>query len=137
MRNHKSMIMSLFVTLAIAGLAACASTGGGATGGADPSGDSILIWVTNDMSPPSGVEVWAVPEGGARRRLGFVSPNGRRSFSYSPILQSMQVYLVAVPEGPPTGTMGQQGDWRSNAFSVMDIQTVNWSVSRRNVRLER
>jgi len=123
------------VTLAIAGLAACASSGEGATGGAEPSGDVISIRVTNDMIPPTGIVVWAVPESGSRRRLGPIPPNGRRSFNYSPILRSIQIYLVAVPEGPSSGTMGQQSERQSNTFSVLDVQTVDWSVSQQNVRI--
>ena len=97
MRNHKST-QSLFLMLVIAGLAACASPGGNATGGAEPSGDGISIRVANDIMPPTAIIVWAVPETGSRRRLGSVPPNGRRSFSYSPPLQSIRIVLAAGPE---------------------------------------
>jgi len=134
MRNHKSF-QALFVTLAVAGLAGCASPGGSAPAGAEPTGDEISIQVTNDFSPPSRIVVWAVAEGGSRRRLGTVPTNQQRSFNYSPMTQSMQMHLVAESEGPSTGTMGQPTAKRSNTFPVMDVKTVEWTVSRINVRL--
>ncbi|MCJ7628964.1 MAG: hypothetical protein MUO50_11335 [Longimicrobiales bacterium] len=132
MRNYRS-IQGVIVTLAIVGLAACASSAGGGTDVAEPAGNGISIQVTNDT--PTNIVVWAVPETGTRRRLGPVSPNGRRSFSYSPQLESMEVYLVAVPEGPASGTMGQVAERKSNPFRVLGVQTVTWSVSQQNVRI--
>jgi len=136
MPDHKS-IQTLFVMLAIAGLAGCASPGGSAPGEAEPTGDGISIQVTNDISPPSSIVVWAVAETGSRRRLGTVPTNQQRSFNYSPMTQSMQMYLVAESEGPTTGTMGQTPDKRSNLFPVLDVKSVEWTVSRQNVRLVR
>jgi hypothetical protein len=136
MLNHKS-ILSLIVTSAVFGLVACASGGGagdGATTGAEPTGDEISIQVTNDISPPTGVVVWVVPENSSRRRLGSVPPNGRRSFNYTPMLQSGQIYLLAVPEGPVSGTMQQPSERKSNLFSVLGVRTVGWSVTQLNVR---
>jgi hypothetical protein len=135
MLDHKPLL-SLMMTLAVFGLAACASgAGGGATGGAEPSGDQISIQVTNDISPPTGVVVWVVPENSSRQRLGSVPPNGRRSFNYTPLVQSGQLYLTAVPEGPVSGTMQQPSERKSNTFSVLGVRTLSWSVTQLNVRI--
>lgn len=134
MHKHKP-IQALFLMLAMAGLAACASSGGSSTSEPEPSGEGISIRVVNDMNPPTTVVVWVVPETGNRGRLGSIPPNGRRSFNYVPLLQSVRVYLTAEPEGPVAGTMGRTGELRSNDFSVVGAKTVDWSVSQRNVRV--
>jgi hypothetical protein len=121
--------------LAVIGLAACASSGGGGPGSDEPSGDGIAIQVRNDLSPPIGIMVWVVPENASRRRLGFVSPNGSRSFSYEPSDPAQQVRLLAVPEGPTSGTMGRTAERQSNQFSILDVQSVGWTVSQMNVRI--
>lgn len=126
---------NLFLAVTVFGLAACASSSGGQPFDEEGSDNAVSIQITNDINPPAGIVVWAVPENSSRRRLGFVSPNGRRSFSYSPMDLSLQVYLLAVPEGPSTGTMGQAGERRSSLFSLLDVKTVQWSVSRTNVRI--
>ncbi len=128
-------IEGMFIALAIAGITACASSSGGAAGEPEPSGEGISIQVVNDMTPPTTVVVWAIPETGNRRRLGSVPPNGRRSFNYVSMLQTGRVYLTAEPEGPTSGTMGRTGELRSNDFSVVGVKTVEWSVSQRNVRV--
>lgn len=134
MRIHRSI--QCFVTiLALAGLTACATSGEGMTTDQEPTGDGISIQVRNDLTPPTGIVVWAVPEAGNRRRLGFISPNGRGTFNYSPQLESMQVYLLAVPEGPTAGTMGQMGERRSNLFPVLGVRELSWTVSQPNVRI--
>jgi hypothetical protein len=79
--------------------------------------------------------VWVIPENASRRRLGFVSPNGSRSFSYEPAEPAQQVYLLAVPEGPASGTMGRTPDRQSNQFNLLDVQTIGWTVSQMNVRI--
>jgi hypothetical protein len=129
------VIRSFSVTLALFGLAACAGSGGGATSSPEPSGDEVSIEVRNDMNPPTAVVVWVVPETGSRRRLGSVPPNGRKSFNYPPPPQSPLVSLIAVPEGPSTGTMGQVGERKSNPFSIVDVKNVLWFVSQMNVRI--
>ena len=134
MRRYK-WTLGVLVILAVAGLAACASPGGGGTESVEPTGDGISIRVTNDMVPPMSVVVWAVPETGTRVRLGPLPPNGRRTFNYSPTLRSIPVHLLAVPEGPSTGTRGQARELMSNTFEVLDVKTVTWTVSQRNVRV--
>ena len=137
MITHKS-ILSLTVALAVFGLAACASGGGAGDGGpsaAEPTGNEISIQVTNDISPPTGVVVWVVPENSSRQRLGSVPPNGRRSFNYTPMVQSGQIYLTAVPEGPVSGTMQQPSERKSNTFSVLGVRALSWSVTQMNVRI--
>jgi hypothetical protein len=126
---------NLLVLLALAGLTACAGSAPGATDAAQPSGEGISIRVTNDTNPPTGVFVWVVAETGTRSRLGPIPPNGRRSFNYSPTLESVPVYLLAVREGPASGTMGQASEQQSNTFSVAGVKIVSWSVSERNVRI--
>ncbi len=121
--------------LAITGLAACASSGGAGAGSGEPSGDGIAIQIRNDLSPPIGIMVWVVPENANRRRLGFVSPNGSRSFSYEPSDPAQQVHLLAVPEGPASGTMGRTANRQSNQFSILGVQSLSWTVSLMNVRI--
>ena len=129
------IIIRICLGLVILAGAACASSGGGSPGGEEEEGEGILIQVRNDVNPPTGIVVWVVPETGNRRRLGFVSPNGQRSFRYSPALESIQIYLLAEPEGPATGTMGQTRSPQSNLFSVLGVQSVSWITSQPNVRI--
>jgi len=91
----------------------------------------------NDIIPPGNVVVWIVPEGGTRTRLGNLQSNGQRTFTCSPAVRMMQYYLLATPEGPATGTMQQAQELKSEPFSLQDIRSVNWSVSRPNVRTAR
>ncbi len=133
MRYCKS-IQGVVVAMAAAGLFACARAGGGGRESAEASGSGISIQVTNDLIPGTSIVVWVVPEVGNRQRLGPVPPNGRRSFQYSPRLET-EIYLVAVPEGPASGTMGPVSERRSTPFPVTRVQSVTWSVSAMNVRI--
>jgi hypothetical protein len=126
---------AVLVPLALATLAACASSGEEDAFGETPGGEGLTIQVRNDVIPPSGIVVWAVPETGIRTRLGPVPPNARRSFKYSPPLRAMEIYLVAETEGPISGTMGQARERRSNPFNTLDIQSVIWTVSRPNIQV--
>lgn len=135
MHNHDSF-RNLFLVLAMAGLGACASSGA-SPGESEPSGDAVSVRVMNDTSPPTAIVVWVVPESGNRWRLGSLQPNAQQSFRYSPMLRSMQVHLLAVPQGPASGLMQQQGEFRSDPFTMEDVRIVNWSVSRRTIRLSR
>jgi hypothetical protein len=134
MRSRSSIQLVLLLS-ALAGLTACAGSGGEMAGAAEPSGDGIAVQVSNDISPPASVVIWAVNENGMRRRLGPVPPNGRRSFTYDPQTRDQLVHLVAEVEGPTTGTMRQAGERVSNEFSIIDVQSVSWTVSRRNVQI--
>jgi hypothetical protein len=130
-------IQIVFLFSALVGLTGCAASGGGQPDAAEPSGDGVSVQVSNDISPPASVVIWAVTENGMRRRLGPVPPNGRRSFNYDPQFRDQLVHLIAVPEGPSTGTMAQATERSSNRFSIVDVKTVSWTVSRQNVQIGR
>jgi hypothetical protein len=57
-----------------AGLAPAACATSRARGGAP----EIVVHLTNNLTPPSDVSIYAVSEDGFRRLLGDVAPNGRK-----------------------------------------------------------
>ena len=137
MRNHK-LIPGLIPVLAVAVVAACSSGGtGSAASTPEPSGDRVSIRVSNDVIPPTDIVVWVVPETGSRWRLGSVRSNGQQTFNYTPVMRSTLHYLLAVVEGPGSGTMQQAREQRSDPFDLEDVRTVTWSASRQVVRITR
>lgn len=119
--------LALVVATSI-GLTACASTAGGDEPAAGGAG-AVAFAVDNDVSPPSSITVYLVPESGGRQRLGTVNANGRQTFSHSPFSPSMQFYLLAEVVG--------ESDVRSESFNLVGATRLEWSVSRRQVRIVR
>lgn len=136
MRNHE-LTRRLLALVAVGVLVACSSGGGGASASPEPSGERVSIRVSNDLIPPTDVVVWVVPETGSRWRLGSVRSNGQQSFNYAPTMRSALHYLLAVVEGPGSGTMQQAREYRSDSFDLEDVRTITWSASRQVVRLTR
>ncbi len=124
---------SLFLALLSLGLAACASTGGGAGGeveeGVEATGDQISVQVTNDRVPGRTVVVWMVPQTGSRRRLGSVPPNATRNFKFSPRARDIDHRLVAEIEAG--------GSMTSDPFTLVGVSGVSWTLSNPRVRLGR
>ena len=119
------------MVLAAFGLSACAS-GGGMGGGEEEAaggGDQVRVVVDNDMIPPSNITVYIVPESGTRRRLGTVAGSQRSTFRYTPSARTMQFTLLAEVVG--------ENDRRSESFNFVDVNGIEWALSRRNVRLIR
>ena len=111
-------------------LSACATSGTAGGGeGAAVAGDAVAVRVNNDVVPPTTITVWMVPETGARRRLGTVTPNGQETFSFAPGIRSMEHRLMAeTTEG---------GDRTTNPFTLVAVSGVRWNVSSPNVGLDR
>ena len=131
MRTNRPLCRSTVAALSLV-LAACASSGGGATpeaGAQAPASGQVGIEVNNDLIPPSEVTVWLIPENGGRRRLGSLSPNGRRTFEFASPNIGMQYTLEADVSG------GQNRS--SNPFLLRDVSRVQWNVSEMNVRVVR
>jgi hypothetical protein len=135
MRSHGKPIQLLFLLSVLVGFTGCAASGGGQADPAEPAGEGIAVQIRNDITPPTGVVIWVVNDMGRRTRLGPVPSNGRRTFTFDPPSESQLVQLVAVPEGPRTGTMAQASERTSNQFSTIGVEAVSWSVSRRNVQI--
>jgi hypothetical protein len=127
----------LLLAAVLVGLAACASSGREATSGTEPGGDGISIRVNNDITPPASVVIWVLTRDGTRHRLGSVPLNGRREFKYAPSSRDIPVQLLAEPEGPATGIMGGTKAQQSNEFSLLDVRSVTWTVSRPEVIIGR
>ena len=135
MPSSSRFIQIVFLSSVLAGFTACATSGGGSPGEAEPSGDAISIQVTNDFTPATSILVWVVTENGMRRRLGPVQPNRQRTFNYEPQDRSQRISLLATPEGPTTGTMSQVRERSSIQFNLLGVTTVSWTVSRQNVQI--
>ena len=69
---RRSMLGVVVAVAVTAGVGACASSHKPKAGGGD---QPIYVHLTNDLSPPSDVTVYAVTENGIRRLIGDVPPN--------------------------------------------------------------
>jgi hypothetical protein len=69
---RRSMLGVVVAVAVMAGVGACASRHNPKAGGGD---QSIYVHLTNDLSSPSDVTVYAVTENGIRRLIGDVPPN--------------------------------------------------------------
>jgi hypothetical protein len=101
------------------GLAPAACATSHAKGKGSPP--EIVVHLTNDLTPPSDVSVYAVSEDGFRRLLGDVPPNGRKvlRFSISGVAQTFRL-LAQLPLGRAL---------RSQPFTVSGGQTlVDWNL---------
>lgn len=109
--------------------AGCASSGSTAAeaDAADPN--AVAITVVNDLVPPATITIYAVPETGSRRRLGTVTPNGRQTFTFSPVDVAGEYRLVAEHVGG--------GSTSSNPVVLSGVSTLNWSLSSPAVRIGR
>jgi hypothetical protein len=113
-RSIVAVAMALMSTTAIG---ACASGHSQHRGGTD---QQIIVHLTNDLTPPSDVTVYAVSQGGIRRLLGDVPPNKDRALKIpSDIFPGTSFRIVAERTGgrpvvsqPITATSGTQMiDW--------------------------
>jgi hypothetical protein len=119
---------SVVIALTVA-LAACASSGtSGGEGAGGASGDAVTVRIVNDLVPPATITVWMVPETGARRRLGTVTPNGEETLSFAPGIRSMEHRLVAEATGG--------SDRTSNPFTLTGVAGLRWNVSSPNVSID-
>jgi hypothetical protein len=127
----KSRILrKLGLAAAVVALSACASSGtGGGAGDAAAGGDAVAVTVNNDLVPPSTLTVWMVPETGARRRLGSLTPNATQTFNFSPGVRAMEHRLVAESTGG--------SDVTSNPFVLDAVSGLRWNVSSPNVSIQR
>jgi hypothetical protein len=125
--------MSKLVGLALAaviamGVTACAP-GTTGNGGGESSGDGIPVVIENDISPPSSITVFIVPETGNRQRLGSMQGNSRQTFSYSPRVRDLEYFLLAEVVGG--------SNVRSNQFNLTGVTQIEWFTSRREPRVAR
>jgi hypothetical protein len=123
---NRRVLRKLVLAAAFTALSACASSG---TGGGAGGGDAVAVTVNNDLVPPSTITVWMVPETGARRRLGTLTPNGTQTFNFSPGVRAMEHRLVAETTGG--------SDVTSNPFVLDAVSGVRWNVSSPNVTTQR
>jgi predicted small secreted protein len=95
-------------------IAACASTSAG-TGS-----NQIGVEVRNDLVPSSALTIYVVPETGARRLLGSVSPSETKMLSFQEVSVG-QYRLMARTTG------GQE--IVSNPIILADARTLRWNLS--------
>lgn len=75
-------LRGLLLTGALIGAVAGCASGGASSGAAGETETRIPIVVNNNVVPPNTYTVWLVTSGGARYRLGTVSPNATGRFNY-------------------------------------------------------
>jgi len=109
------------VFVALLAMTACGGPRPG-PGTPEPSGNTVQIRVANDVTPPSLITVWIVTNSGERQRLGTVSPNGERTFNFTPSLRSAEYHLVADVEFSQERT--------SNPFNMEGVTTIRWEAMR-------
>lgn len=127
MRYTRCFLVASFC-LALTG---CASGGGGGEAAAVPGveGNRISVAINNDIVPGATVTVFIIPELGARRRLGAVGPNSRRTFQYSPTQRNLDYRLVGDVQG------GR--DRESLPFTLIGVTSIQWDVTSSSARLIR
>jgi hypothetical protein len=109
-------------TLCVILLTAC---GGMRSGGAD----TLEVIVNNDLMPATAVTVWMVPETGARRQLGMVSPLKTGTFAFSPTGVTGQYRLVAEHLGG--------GATQSGTVDLNGLSGIHWDITSPVVHITR
>ena len=112
--------LALLAMLAVTFVAACASAGGGMEGTADAGPTAATVVVNNNLTIPTSLTVSLVPEGGVRRVLGSVSPNGNSSLRVRGALTGGRYRLLARTTGG--------ADLLSDPFSLGDGEQETWNV---------
>jgi hypothetical protein len=93
----RRLIIGVMAVVAASAVGACASGHSHKGGGGDRS---IVVHLTNDLTPPSDVTVYAVGQDGIRRLLGDVPPNKARALKIpGEIFPGTTFHLVAEPTG--------------------------------------
>lgn len=113
MRSVGSIVVFL---LTVAGIAACATGGTGAAGEG-----STLLRVENDLIPSTSLTVYAIPEVGARTRVGVVNPGATATLRFNPLAAGGQYRFVAET------TAG--GEIVSNPVIFSPGATIEWSLN--------
>jgi hypothetical protein len=125
---RRSIVAAALALMATTAVGACAS-GHSHRGGGE---QQIIVHLTNDLTPPSDVTVYAVSEGGIRRLLGEVPPNKDRALKIpSDIFPGTSFRIVAERTGgrpvvsqPITATSGTQMiDWDLQTNSMWFPET--------------
>jgi hypothetical protein len=93
---------------------------GGCASGGEGGGEPVLVEVQNDLVPPSALTIYLLPEVGARRLLGNVSPSETATLQFSESTVG-QVRLVA---RTTAGT-----EIVSNPVTFGSASTLEWDLS--------
>jgi hypothetical protein len=129
--SRRSIVGVAMALMAATGIGACASGHSHKGGGGD---QQIIVHLTNDLTPPSDVTVYAVSEGGIRRLLGEVPPNKDRALKIpNDIFPGTSFRIVAERTGgrsvvsqPITATTGTQMiDWDLQTNSMWFPETAS------------
>lgn len=109
----RSSLSVLMVALFAALSGGCAAAGTGAAGG------EVAVRVQNNLIPPTTLTIYAVPETGARRLLGSVTPNSTQTFTFLPGAGVQHRFMARTTAG---------AEVVSNPVPVSPGATVRWDV---------
>jgi hypothetical protein len=125
MRLHHSLAA---LALALAAACAPATTGGSSPEEGSASPDRIFVQVSNTVTPPTPLTVYAAPQGGGNRRLlGTVSPNRTETFRFNMTLSSGAYLLM----GRTTGGR----EIVTTPIVLTGGETVIWDVQLNSIRV--
>ena len=111
--------------VAVTVLSACASGGGMGQGDTGPTAATVLV--NNNLTVPTSLTVYLVPESGVRRLLGNVTPGESQRLAVRGALPAGRHRLMA---RTTSGT-----DLLSDPFSMSDGETVTWDLQSNIVRI--
>jgi len=89
--TSRAAIRSALAVAAALVLGACASGHTHADGGHEPR---TVIHLTNDLTPPADVSVYAVGQGGVRQLLGDLPPNSHKVFRLNSSIHPGTTYHI-------------------------------------------
>lgn len=124
--HPRAPLFRLLSLLAVLALSACAGRAGAEAAEMTVPEGHAMIRVQNNTIPPTTLTVWAVPETGARTRLGVLRPSATETFHFEPIGAGTRYRLVAET------TAG--ADLVSREFSLTGTAGVLWDVNANIVR---
>jgi predicted small secreted protein len=113
MKRMKTLAWAAAVLLSTT-VAACASTSEGA------GLNQIGVEVRNDLVPSSALTIYVVPETGARRLLGSVSPSQTKMLSFQEVSVGQYRLMARTTDGQ---------EIVSNPIVLADASTLRWNLS--------
>jgi hypothetical protein len=103
------------------GTLALALVGGGcATGSGTVGADAVGVEVRNDLIPSSAITVYVIPESGARRLVGNVSPGQTKRLTFDDFSVGQYRMMARTTGG---------AEIVSNPIGLDGVKTIRWSLS--------